>query len=410
MNQDEYMQVSSYSRFLEFVIYLLFFLGPLTGNVIMVLFHVLSQDFQVSINAILIAIPAFMFPFAITQLFTGAISDIKGRIPVLIFGLLLFALAMLITTLSFNLEVYIISNILAGIGFGFINPVLIALMSDLTSPSKIPNKMGYLGATANLGVGIGPLVASQMIEISWRSVYILFLVITCFCLIYMFLTKRPPQRISKESSLKALMGQISKEMQKKVVVLLLISTFVYSHTYLAVTIWTSRALAGVVEESLTGIILGLAGVGGAIAGALGGNLIRKKGVRFTIFIGIITMLCSIIVLITIGDITREEVIIPLAVGWVVGGFAGGILFTSMAYYSQVLSPKRRGALAGLFTASYFIGIALVPTTLSPFSDNFGITGVYIAIFIISIIYTLVILILSKIASSAILNKEIQLNL
>ena len=410
MSQDERMQVSSYSRFLEFIIYILFFLGPLMGNVIMVLLHVLSQDFQVSINAILIAIPAFMIPFAITQLFAGAISDIKGRIPVLIFGLLLFALAMLTTTLSFNLEVFIISNILAGIGFGFINPVLIALMSDFTSPSMIPSKMGYLGATANLGVGIGPLIASQMIGIGWRSVYILFFIITCFCLIYMFITKRPLKIISKGSSFKVLMGQISNEMQKKVVILLLVTTFVYSHTYLAVTIWTSRTLAGVVEESLTGIILGLAGVGGAIAGALAGNLIRKKGVRFTIFIGIVMMFFSIIVLITVGDITREVVSIPLAVGWIAGGFAGGILFTSMVYYSQVLSPERRGALAGLFTASYFIGIALVPITLSPFSDIFGITGVYIAIFFISIIYTLVILILSKIASSAILNKEIQLNL
>lgn len=406
MNQEEQIEPSNVSKFLEFVIYLLFFLGPLTGNVILVLFHILSQDFQVSPNAILIAIPAFMFPFAITQLFAGAISDIKGRIPVLIFGLLLFTLAMLTAVLSFNLEVYLLSNILAGIGFGFINPVLIALMSDLTSPPMIPNKMGYLGAMANLGIGIGPLIASQLIEISWRSVYILFLIITIFCLIYMSITKRPPQRILKESSFKVLISQLSKEMHRKVVILLIVSAFVFSHTYLAVTIWTSRALAGIVDESLTGVILGLAGVGGAITGALTGILIRKRGVRFTIFIGISMMFCSLIVLITIGDITREEVIIPLAVGWVVGGLAGGILFTSMAYYSQVLSPERRGALAGLFTASNFIGVALVPTTFSPFSDVFGITGVYIAILVVSIIFTIFIILLSRLSSSTILNKEI----
>ena len=150
------------SKFLEFIIYMLFLFGPLTGNIIVVLFHVLSSEFNVSQDAILIAIPAFMIPFAITQLFSGVISDIKGRFPVLILGLILFGVAMLIATLSFSLEIYVVANVLGGIGFGFINPVLIALMTDISSPQNIPKKMGFLGASANLGVGLGPLIASQM--------------------------------------------------------------------------------------------------------------------------------------------------------------------------------------------------------------------------------------------------------
>ena len=103
---------SKSSKFLEVVIYIIFLFGPLTGNIIMVLFHVLSVEFSVSPNAILIAIPAFMFPFAITQLFSGAISDLKGRFPVLIIGLIVFGIAMLLATLSISLEMYAIANIL----------------------------------------------------------------------------------------------------------------------------------------------------------------------------------------------------------------------------------------------------------------------------------------------------------
>ena len=112
MNQNIQGQPTSYSKWLEYVIFLLFLLGPLTGNIINVLFSVLSTDFQVTPDNILIAIPAFMFPFAITQLFSGAISDIKGRIPVLTVGLILFAIAMLTAALSFNLEIYIVANII----------------------------------------------------------------------------------------------------------------------------------------------------------------------------------------------------------------------------------------------------------------------------------------------------------
>ena len=77
----------------------------------------------------------------------------------------------------------------------------------------------------------------------------------------------------------------------------------------------------------------------------------------------------------------------------------------MAYYSQVLSPERRGALAGSFTASYFVGIALVPTTLAPFSDTWGISGVYIAILVITIIFMMILMVLAKLANSTISEEE-----
>ena len=73
------------NKLTKFIIYLLFGLGPVTGNVILVLFGVLSTEFDVTPNAILLSIPAFMVPFAIIQLFSGAVSDVKGRFKVIIF-------------------------------------------------------------------------------------------------------------------------------------------------------------------------------------------------------------------------------------------------------------------------------------------------------------------------------------
>ncbi|MFX0104882.1 MAG: MFS transporter [Candidatus Hodarchaeota archaeon] len=399
-------QPKSHSKSLEFTIFLLFLLGPLTGNIINVLFGVLSLDFQVSPDNILNAIPAFMFPFAITQLFSGAISDIKGRIPVLIVGLILFAIAMLTAGLSFNLEMYIIANIIGGIGFGFINPVLIALMTDITSPANIPKKLGYLGASANLGVGIGPLIASQMILIGWQSIYVLFIIITCFCFIYFIKAKRPPQIIPDKSGIRIVFAQLSKEWRRFPVILMILSAFLIAHTYLAINIWTSKTLAQthVINETLIGIVLGLAGVGAAITGLITGNLIKKKGVRIPLLIGSLILLCSLAILLVIGDINNPEKFTFLALGWILAGFSGGILFTTLTYYSQVLSPERRGVLAGLLTAGYFTGIALVPTTLAPFFNIFNITGVYIVILLVSVIFIIIMVLLYIFAKSVILEK------
>ncbi|MFW9873440.1 MAG: MFS transporter [Candidatus Thorarchaeota archaeon] len=384
-------------RLLEFVIYLLFFFGPLTGNVILVLFDTLSTEFNVSPSAIFVAIPAFMFPFGIIQLFSGVISDIKGRFPVLIIGLIIFSAAMLMATLSFSLEIYAIANILGGIGFGFINPVLIALMTDITSPPNIPKKMGFLGASANLGVGLGPLIASQMLLIGWRSIYILFGITSVFGLIYYILCTRPPQKIPKESGLRILLTQLSIELRRSVIILMVLSAFLISHTYLAINIWTSRTLTGEIDESLVGLVLGLAGIGAAITGVLTGTMIKKKGIRIPLVFGSVLLFVSLTILILIGDITKKEVFIVLALGWIIAGLAGGILFPAITYYSQILSPKRRGALAGLLTAGYFIGIALVPTSLAPISDMFGMPGIYLIILGISIIFVLTLFLLYIIA-------------
>ncbi|MHA2393382.1 MAG: MFS transporter [Promethearchaeota archaeon] len=392
--------------FLQFVIYLLFFFGPLTGNVIMVLFRTLSTEFSVSPGAILIAIPAFMFPFAITQLFSGVISDIKGRFPVLFVGLILFGIAMLIATLSISLEMYAIANILGGIGFGFINPVLIALMTDITSPPNISKKMGYLGASANLGVGIGPLIASQMITIGWRSIYILFIAITIFGLVYLLLAKRPPQKVPEDSGFRLLFSQLSKEVRRLVILVMIFSALLISHTYLAINIWTSRILSGpppVINESVVGLVLGISGIGAAITGFLTGIIIKKKSIKIPIIFGFVSLFISLIILLLIGDITRVEVFPSLAVGWVFAGLAGGTLFPLITYYSQVLSPERRGALAGLLTAGYFIGIALVPTTLE--SVSFNSTVLYLTILGISVLFVVILSLLYFLAKRIIIKQS-----
>jgi MFS family permease len=386
MNQNIQKNPKTHSKWLEIVIFLLFFLGPLTGNVINVLFGVLSSSFQVTPDNILIAIPAFMFPFAITQLFSGAISDIKGRIPVLIGGSITFGIAMLTAALSFDLGMYIIANIIGGIGFGFVNPVLIALMTDITPPQYIAKKMGYLGASANLGVGLGPLIASQMILIGWQSIYVLFIIITVICLLYFILARSPHQDIPEESGINIFLSQLSKEWRRLPVLLMILSAFFISHTYIAINIWTSKTLSGILDTRIMGNILALAGVGAAIAGSLTGYIIKRKSARLPLMSGSLILLFSLLILLIIGDITIPETFVFLALGWILAGFSGGILFTTITYYSQVLSPKRRGVLAGSLTASYFTGIALVPMTLAPFSDNFGITGVYIAILVGSILF------------------------
>ncbi|MFX1357906.1 MAG: MFS transporter [Promethearchaeota archaeon] len=392
MNQEEKFKLngktSKNSVLIELIIYILFWLGPLTGNVILVLFGVLSTEFSVNINSLLIAIPSFMFPFAIFQLFSGALSDIKGRFPVILFGLILFGLGMLIAALSFSLIAYIIANILGGIGFGFVNPVLIALMSDITSGPKIPKKMGYMGAVANLGVGVGPLIAGLMVTYGWRYLYLLFILITVIGFIVISLLRKQ-HKIKKDTSFKLFLSHLTHEIRRIEVLLLILSAFLASHTYLASVIWTSRAFTGIIPENLAGLILALVGIIGALAGVIIGIVIEKKGVGYALIFGLISLFIGMIILTSVGKIEIGSLGF-ITIGLIFMGMAGGTLIPSIMFYSQTLSKERRGALAGLATAGQFIGIALIPTTYEPFFHSGGIGLVYLIVLIVSIFLLIVI--------------------
>ena len=393
IKRQEQIKASSLA---EFIIFLLFALGPLAGNVILVLFGVLSTEFSVLPSELLITIPSFMFPLALVQLFSGAISDVKGRYAVILLGLSIFGIGMIVASLSFSLMVFIIANILGGIGFGFVNPVLIALITDITPRPKISKKIGLLGAVANLAVGVGPLLAGQILIFDWRYLYTIFVSITGIGFIIIFNLKRNQPKTTSEMEIRVFFLQLGKEIRRTVVLLLILSAFLVSHTFSATIIWTSRSFTHVIPENISSVVILLFGIMGSVSGYIAGITIKKRGIRFTLSMALISLIMADIILVIFGNNSFEALALTTT-GLIFMGFAGGLLFTSLMYYSQILSQERRGALAGLTTAGLFIGIAFVPTTFEVFFNFGGISLVYGVILVISLILIIVLTILNMLA-------------
>ena len=384
------------SKLVDVIIFILYALGPLTGNVILVLFGVLSLEFSVIPSAILVAIPSFMFPFALVQLFSGALSDVKGRFPIILLGLSLFGVGMIIASISFSLMIFIIANVLAGIGFGFVNPVLIALLTDITPGPKISKKIGLLGAVGNLGVGLGPLLGGQIINIGWRYMYLIFLSITVLGMLIIFIVRKNQLGTKSDVGVRIFFSHLTQEIHRLPVILLVISAFLLSHTSTAAVIWTSRSFTHIIPEAISGIVIAIFGAMGFLGGILTGFIIKIKGVKLALMIGLISLFIANIILVLFGNNSFEA--LPFtSMGLIFMGFAGGILITLAMFYSQTLSKERRGALAGLTTAFLFIGIAFVPTTLEPFYNSGGISLVYMIILVVSMILLVVLILLYKFA-------------
>jgi DHA1 family bicyclomycin/chloramphenicol resistance-like MFS transporter len=371
-------------RFIELAAYILFGVGPLIGNAVLTLLGPISAQFLLDPTVILVAIPAFMFPFAFIQLFSGAISDVYGRVSVIAGGLIVFLAGIALISFSSSIEIFALAHIVSGVGFGFTNPVLLALLSDCSAPEDIPQKMGIASALASVGVGLGPFIAGQMVILGWQYYYLLILSIVFLGLIAVAVAKRPPTQVHGETGISVLLESLSIELRKPVVALMLVTAFLVANAYLGTLVWTSRGLTGAVDETLTGLLLLGAGIFGATAGLLLNPMIKSRGYGSTIALGILSLFATMAIFILIGDITTPSSIPWVGLALILVGWAGGILFPLLITFSQIISPERRGVLAGVLTFAFFLGMALIPTIYEPLF-LIGMTPLYMGLLGVSVL-------------------------
>lgn len=102
----------------------------------------------------------------------GRIADLRGRPPVLVAGLMLFAFGSLVTALSYGLPMLVAGRFLQGVGGGALVPATLALVADLYPVSRRAVPLGVVSAVQELGSVVGPLVGAAILAVStWRGIF-----------------------------------------------------------------------------------------------------------------------------------------------------------------------------------------------------------------------------------------------
>src|SRR6478609_9699212 len=108
----------------------------------------------------------------------GRISDLRGRVPVLVAALVLFAVGSLVTTLSYDLPTLVAGRFLQGVGAGGLVPATLALVADLYPVERRGVPLGVVSAVQELGSVLGPLYGAVILAVSdWRVIFALNLVV-----------------------------------------------------------------------------------------------------------------------------------------------------------------------------------------------------------------------------------------
>src|SRR2546421_10227013 len=110
--------------------------------------------------------------FTVAQLLSapmwGRFSDRVGRRPTLLIALGAAAIAYLIFGFAHSLLVLFLSRIVEGAGGGTVG-VIQAYLADSTDPKDRARALGWLSATTNLGVALGPVLGSFAIALGKRD-------------------------------------------------------------------------------------------------------------------------------------------------------------------------------------------------------------------------------------------------
>src|SRR3954452_6752866 len=117
-------------------------------------------------------IGGFLLGYTATLPLLGRLADLRGRVPVLVGCLLLFALGSLLTATAATLGPAVAGRGLQGIGAGGLVPATLALVADRWPPERRSLPLGVVGAVQEAGAVLGPLAGAAVLALAdWRAIF-----------------------------------------------------------------------------------------------------------------------------------------------------------------------------------------------------------------------------------------------
>lgn len=102
----------------------------------------------------------------------GRIADVRGRVPVLLGCLVVFAVGSVITAAAYDLGSVVLGRFCQGLGGGGLIPPALALVADRWPPERRGLPLGLIGAVQEVGSVLGPLYGALVLAFgSWRDIF-----------------------------------------------------------------------------------------------------------------------------------------------------------------------------------------------------------------------------------------------
>lgn len=290
----------------------------------------------------------------------GAISDSRGRRPVLLVALAVMALDYLLMAVAHTIWLLIIGRIIGGITAAT-QSTGAAYMADISKPDEKAANFGLIGAAFGVGFVVGPLIGGGLAIWGERAPFYAAALLAAlnFTFGYFILPETVTDRIRRPFAWSRAnpLGALRHIAALPALAPLLTVTFVYGvafFVYPAIWAYYGQARFGW-GPGMIGISLGLFGIGIAIVqGLLMKPILRRLGERNTVIAGLAIDVGTFLFL---GLATNGWLALALTPLTALGSVAGPALQGIM---SRTAADNQQGELQGVLT-----GVQAIATIVAP---------------------------------------------
>lgn len=297
----------------------------------------------------------FTFTAFLSRPFSGKLTDLVGRVPVMFFGALVAAVSSLLYIFvdeiaAFlggisSIAIFLIIRLFHGMSTGFKPTGTSAFLADIVPAHRRGEALGWLGFAGSLGMAAGPSLGSWLhISFGYNTMFICSSVAALLSILVIFNMKESlPKEQKQKFKLQQLIVKWNDFYEPRVITPTLTFFFyatAFGTIYTLIPLRTQDLGLGDFRGIFFTIYVGATTVMRIVAGKVS----DKKGREPVLIVGLILIIISLFVL---GNVTQ----IPgLVLGALCFGFAHGIVGPTLSAWTTdlSLSEKRGRAFSTMF--------------------------------------------------------------
>jgi DHA1 family bicyclomycin/chloramphenicol resistance-like MFS transporter len=281
-------------RSLPWLLAALSMIGPFSIDAVFPAFPLIGARFAVDAAALQQLVSVYLLTYAVMSLFHGAISDAAGRRPVIVGGMLVYALASGGAALAGSFGMLLACRALQGACAGAGLVVGRAVVRDTYDGAEAQRLMSRVMMIFGVAPVIAPMVGAQLLRLGgWHGIFWVLLgfsALLALLLQALLAESHPPPRRTPFSPRRLLAGYLAFGRDRPFWPLLVSCSvnFAALFLYIASAPRIVRELLGLSAQGFPWLFLPV--VTGLVGGAwLSGRLAGRRGVRFTVNLGYAAM-------------------------------------------------------------------------------------------------------------------------
>ncbi|MCX5516956.1 multidrug effflux MFS transporter [Kaistia defluvii] len=202
--------------FAEFVVIIAFMmaLGSMSIDNLLPAFGHIQRDFGLtSANEVQLILSVYMAGFAIMQLFYGPASDIIGRRPTLMIGLVVFSIGSVIALFAPNFELMLVGRLVQGMGAAATRILSVAIVRDRYEGREMARVMSFTMMIFIIVPVFAPAIGSLFLLFgSWHAIFVSMLVMAVGIAIWF--GRRMPETLHPEYRMPFSVSRIGNGMKR----------------------------------------------------------------------------------------------------------------------------------------------------------------------------------------------------